>query len=321
MQVEPADQGLEDLDSLAQFLVDNPDGTDKKDDEHNPKGTEEDNPEDDDQPDDGDDDDGAQGGDDDEAEDDPNPAPGQKFKVTVKGDDGADQTIEVDQSELISGYQRHADYTRKTQALAEREREAYQLVTGKVQEARQHYTTQAQQVLAVLHQIAGVRSPDEMAQLAHADPSGWVAENQRQQTLQAVMSRIGQSLQHENTQREQQQQEALQADQRKMGETLMNEGFDIPKFQAVLRGVNKGYGYTADEMMRISDPRLVRMMRDAVAYQELQAKKSEVVKKAKDAPRLPAPRQSVPKSERADKAQSQRFRTGRATLHDLASIL
>jgi len=42
--------------------------------------------------------------DDEEAED--TPAPERKLKVTVKGDDGTDQEIEVDEAEVVKGYQR-----------------------------------------------------------------------------------------------------------------------------------------------------------------------------------------------------------------------
>lgn len=45
-------------------------------------------------------------------------SPEPQFDVTVDG-----QQLKVPQSELLKGYSRNADYTRKTQALAERERE------------------------------------------------------------------------------------------------------------------------------------------------------------------------------------------------------
>jgi hypothetical protein len=45
-------------------------------------------------------------------------APEPEFDVTVDG-----QTLKVPQSELLKGYSRNADYTRKTQALAEREKQ------------------------------------------------------------------------------------------------------------------------------------------------------------------------------------------------------
>jgi hypothetical protein len=49
----------------------------------------------------------------------------------------------------------------------------------------------------------------------------------------------------------------------------------------------------------VTDPALVLLMRDAVAYQGLKDKKAEVTAKAKQAPKLPQ-RQSVPKSEKVN---------------------
>jgi hypothetical protein len=62
-------------------------------------------------------------------------------------------------------------------------------------------------------------------------------------------------------------------------------------------------------------------MRDAAAYQELKAKKAEVVKKAQDAPRLPAQRQSVPKNEQVNKRLDAKFASGKAKLSDLAAYI
>ena len=57
-----------------------------------------------------------EGGDTDDSPDKPaTPTSDLKFKVPVKGEDGSESIVEVDQKELIAGYQRHSDYTRKTQ--------------------------------------------------------------------------------------------------------------------------------------------------------------------------------------------------------------
>ena len=118
-------------DDVAQFLIDNPEA-DGADDQQEQVPTDEststedtDAPEtDDDSPDDADD----------ESDDQPDPTSGRKYKVTVKGEDGADLEQEVDEKELIAGYQRHADYSRKTAELARREEQAVEVVRAKVSE-------------------------------------------------------------------------------------------------------------------------------------------------------------------------------------------
>src|SRR4051812_2545212 len=74
----------------------------------------------------------------DESSEDAEPTSDVKYKVTVKGEDGADTAIEVDQKELIAGYQRHADYTRKAMELSSREREVTQAVATKLQEGQNY---------------------------------------------------------------------------------------------------------------------------------------------------------------------------------------
>jgi len=101
------------VDDLAQFLADNP-GSDE--DEGNP--ADESTPDEDtddaanDQPEESD----EEGDEPDEPEEEPEetPKPERKIPVTIKGEDGSDQTIEVAEEELIKGYTRQADYTRKT---------------------------------------------------------------------------------------------------------------------------------------------------------------------------------------------------------------
>ena len=117
-----------------------------------------------------------------EAEDQPSVV----FKVTVKGEDGADQTLEVDQKELIAGYQRQRDYTVKTQALAERERQAFEVVTQEIEKSRAHYMQQAQMAHMAVRELAGLRSAEEMAVLAQTDPLCGCRSNSEPQRCKAA---------------------------------------------------------------------------------------------------------------------------------------
>ena len=131
-----AEDGPGSIDDIAQFLVDNPEA-DIEEEEQSTEESEEDNSE-------GEQEDAASDDDSEQEESEqPEKKPsGLKFKVPVKGEDGSDTSIEVDEKELIAGYQRHADYTRKTQELANREREVTQQVAAKLEEGRSHYMQQ-----------------------------------------------------------------------------------------------------------------------------------------------------------------------------------
>src|SRR5665648_411193 len=116
----------------------------------------------------------------DEPEDDePTPV---ETKVTfkVKAEDGTEETVEFSQDELPAALMRQKDYTKKTQALAERENQAVQFLQTKHEEVRNQYMEQAAFARSAVEQMAGFRTESEMAQLAQNDPAAWVAENQRQ---------------------------------------------------------------------------------------------------------------------------------------------
>lgn len=257
----------------------------------------------------------------DEAKD---PAPVEKITVKVKGEDGTEETIELTPDEIASSYLRQKDYTKKTQALAARESEAVEFLTNKHNEIRQQYVSQAETARAAVAQMAGLKSGEEMAQLAHSDPAAWVAENQRQQSINAFLNGLDQRIAGEKeaakTQAEQAQQQRMQAMFMQTWTELEKAGIDKPKLAKIYGGVTKNYGVSEQELAGVYDHRYVNIMKDALAFRELQAKKPEVTKKVAEAPRLPT-RQTQPAETRKDQALNARFKSGRARLSDLAAYI
>lgn len=261
---------------------------------------------------------------DDEGEQDPNPATDRKFKVTVKGDDGEESTLEVGEKELIAGYQRQADYTRKTQELAQRETEAVEFLKGKHQEVVSHYLGQSEYLRAAVFQMAGIRSDEDMAQLAQSDPQAWVAEQQRMQSVRSFLSQLDQQIEGEKkrlaeeqeTSRRQKAQQMFQRTWQELGKAKI----DKPALGKIFGAVSKDYGFTPQELGNVYDHRIVLMMRDAAAYRALQSQKQTVQKKVEAAPRLPSKNAAVAQS-RPQRERDSRFKTGRASLRDLAAIL
>jgi hypothetical protein len=320
-----ADTAPESLDDLASFLVDNPEADQSGD---SPRSNEPDDEPDNSNadPDTDPDEDPDQPEDDPEDPDAPEEEPakgrqGLKFKVPVKGEDGADTTIEVDEKELVAGYQRHADYTRKTQELSNREREAYEVVSKKLDEGRNYFVQQAQLAHAAIQHLAGLKTEQEMAQLAATDQAAWVQERARHDAITGVLSHLKQAVQTEQQQAEQEQQQQARVQIQQAWGVLSKEGITEPKLLEIFKGVNRAYGVDPSRLKRVSDPALVFMMRDAMAYREIQGKAKAVKEKVQNAPRLPAPRQNVPKSEQVNKQVQQRFKTGRARVNDLAAFI
>jgi len=304
-------------DDVAQFLIDNPeaDGADDQqeqvptDESTSDEDTDESETQDD-SPDDADD----------ESDEQPDPTSGRKFKVTVKGEDGADLEQEVDEKELVAGYQRHADYTRKTQELARREEQAVEVVRAKVSEAQNHYVQQAQMAQALVARLAGLRSPEEMLELSRQDPAAYVAEQARQQQVHSMIAGLQNQWQQEQFRAQQDRQEALQQSFARCWGVLGQKGIDKPKLQHIFETVSKDYGISQDRFATLNDPAVVMVMKDAVAYRELQKKRTEVTQKAAAAPRLPQ-KSPVPRADTQDKKRVERLRSGRGSRDDLAAFI
>jgi len=135
----------------------------------------------------------------DEDEDEGQDPVGQKFTVKIDGKD-----TEVSLEDLTNGYSRTADYTRKTQALAQERKEA-QAEFDIVRQERQQY---AQLLGALQQQLAQAdASPIDMNALYESDPIEWVRQKElgrerqeRQYAIQSEQQRLAQTQQAEQQQ-------------------------------------------------------------------------------------------------------------------------
>jgi hypothetical protein len=246
----------------------------------------------------------------------------EEIEVTIKGEDGSDTKLKVTKDELIKGYQRQSDYTRKTQGLVERENQAVQVFQQKHSELRDNYLQRAEFATQAIAQLAGFRSDAEMAQLAAQDPATWVQENQRQNQIRQILGTLEQQTQAERRQAAQQaeqfQESQLKTIKERSWAELQKDGMDKPKLQKTYESVMKHYGYEPRDFSGVTDYRLVRMMADATAYRELKSKAPAVTQQAKAAPRMPNKQTQAanvkPEIER-------KFSNGRAKLSDLVHFL
>jgi len=198
------------------------------------------------------------------------PAPVEKITFKVKNADGKEETVEATTEEIANSYMRQADYTRKAQALSERETEAVKFLTQKHEEVRNHYLSQAEVARAAVTQMAGIKTESEMAQLAQTDPAAWVAESQRQQAVAKFLSQLDQQINGERTKAEQEaaqarMQSTKQAYERTWAE-LQKDGIDRDKLAKIYGNVTKNYGFSEAELASVYDHRQVRLMKDAIAF-------------------------------------------------------
>lgn len=321
MESEQAEQALDSgLDGLADFLQEPPEKD--SDEQEEAETTDESTAEGD--TDEADNDTQDESEDEESEEDAAKPASDRKIAVPIKAEDGTETTIEIDEGELVKGYQRQADYTKKTQALAERESQAVEFLKSKHDEIRTQYMQQAESARAAVAQMAGLKSEAELAQLANQDPAQWVAEVQRQKQINAFLQGLDGQLSQERqrAQQEQQQRQAqtLQQQFQKTWQVLEKEKIDKPTLAKIYGDVSKSYGFTQEELANVYDHRLALLFRDATKYQELKAQKATVQQKVTNAPKLPA-KQAPAAEVRQRKALDQRFTSGRAKLNDLAAYL
>jgi len=193
------------------------------------------------------------------------------FKVKVDGEE-----VEVHEDELLRGYSRTQDYTKKTQALAE-QRKAAEAEFEQIRAERAQYAQLLGQLAAKLEQAPEV---DESLQytdpIAYAQQLSQVMQYDRQrQAIAQEQQRIA-GLQH---QEQAAQMQRYLAEQAELVNQLIPDWVDADTKKAEqvrIRDTAKQYGYTDEELSQVYDARAVALMRDAMRYRELVAKRQEV---------------------------------------------
>ena len=188
----------------------------------------------------------------------------------------AGQEVEVPLSELVKGYSRTADYTRKTQELAA----ARQEFGSEVQQTRvlrEQYAQRLQQVQQLLQQA----DPQvNWEKLRAEDPiefaAQWADHQRRQEALQQVQAEQAQI--HQRRQYETQVQQVQALEQAKVQLMGMIPEWKDPKVAKAEREAMKDFGrtlgYSDDELGGITDPRAVVLLRMAQKYQTLVQRRS-----------------------------------------------
>jgi hypothetical protein len=314
------------FDDIAALLVENPEADapeDEADDAEAPEQS--DNAEDDQNPEDDEADDDSGQSPDDEAEAKAKAAAqtsDAKLKFTIKGEDGAEKQIEATPKEIAESWMRREDYTRKTQELGERERQAHEVVSRKLSEGQSYYMQEAAKVHAALNAVAGLKTDQEMAALAVENPALWVQENQRATAIRGVLQTIEQNIQAERQKTSGATSEQQQAEFQRAWGVLGQQGIDKPKLKTIFDGVKDAYGVPEEKFAQISDPKLVLIMRDAMEYRALKTKAEQMKKdKPNKGKPLPSTRQNVPQADASRKRLDTRFRSGKANVRDLASFI
>ncbi|MDA9097048.1 hypothetical protein N9J50_01805 [Methylophilaceae bacterium] len=210
----------------------------------------------------------------------------QTFTVKASGEEK-----EVTFDELVSGYQLGADYTKKTQELAEN-RKAVEAEAKAIIEAQQVRDTYAQRLQAVEQLLTMNDSPEDIASMKENDPIGYavkVAEmTEKKEQLQAVRAEQQRIAQQQQADRAQAMQRQIAQESAKLAEVLP-EFSDKAKGEQIrneIRNYGKTVGFTDQELSQVYDSRHVLVLHKAAMYDKLQKSKPGVQKKVANAPKM-----------------------------------
>lgn len=242
---------------------------------------------------------------------------GQKFDLP------ANTPPEVVEKVAEIGKQLQGDYTRKTQELASRERQAAEIVQNELTQGRQQINQALLQAQAVIQAVGGVMDPAQLAQLAETDPTAWVQANARQQQLSAYLAQVQQHAQALEQQAQQVEMQRTEAAKQEAWQRLNAEGIDRNGLEKLWTDAKQTFPFITDERLsQVLDAESWLVLRDAIAYRQLKAQTKEVTKKVAEAPKLPQAKQPMPQEVRQKlDARKAVTRKGGASMRDLAAFI
>lgn len=205
-------------------------------------------------------------------------------KVTVKIDGKAE---EVELDEVIKGYQRQADYSRKTEALA-RERQSFYGEVEQVRVERQQYATLLQSLSQQLEQLQE-REPD-WDRLWQEDPLEWTRQraikDDRDRKVSAARYELERLQAQASQEQSEQMRQLIQSERAKLPD-LLPEAKDPAKWEATrkkLREYGQKIGYSPEELSQAYDARAIAVLAKAMKYDDLMSGKAPRPKPAAPAP-------------------------------------
>jgi hypothetical protein len=237
-----------------------------------------------------------------------------RYKVKASGEE-----IEVTLDDLIKGYQREADYTKKTQTLAEQRKqvEAERQVIEQAKSQRDQY----QERLGMIESALKTYAPQEnLEALKETDPIGYavkVAEQtQREKQLQAVQMERARIAQQQQAEQSQNLNSHLAVEAQKLAEAIPEYADEQKSVQVKkdIRDYARKIGWSDEELASVYDSRAVLTLYRAMQYEKLMGNKAGVTKKVNEAPKMLKPgvsRQTDVNSEQTKKAMNQLKRTGK----------
>jgi hypothetical protein len=224
---------------------------------------------------------------------------------------GEEKDVTLD--DLVKSYQLGADYTKKTQEIAE-QRKAIEAERSAIEESRQLRDAYAQRLQAIEQFLSQQQSEDDLEILKETDPIGYAVKvadlSQKEKQLSAVRAEQYRLAQQQQAEYQQNLQQFVQTEMAKLSQALP-EFADPEKGQAVrsdLRKFAASIGYSDEELSQVYDSRHVQVLYKAMQYDKLMQSKPQITKKVNEAPKMLKPGVAKAKSSEADALKKEKAR-------------
>ena len=241
----------------------------------------------------------------------------QRFRVKAAGEER-----EVTFDELVDGYQKGLDYTKKSQTLAE-QRKAVESERLAVEQAKQARDAYAQRLNLIEQFLTQQNQGENLEALKESDPIGYAVKfaekTEREQQLARVKAERERLLQQQY--REQQAQLAQRVESERQRVTEIIPDYAHPEKGNVIKKQMRDYatslGFSENELSQAYDSRMIQALWEASQYRKLQAQKPDVTKKVQEAPRMLKPgvaaTQKAAGDEQTKKAHAQLRKSGKVS--------
>jgi hypothetical protein len=244
------------------------------------------------------------------------------YTVKVDGKD-----VQVTQEELLAGYSRQADYTRKSQVLSEQRQKADSELAATQQE-RQRYLSQLEQFNTQADSKIGELAKTDWTQLKEEDPTEYMLKRDQYRELQEN-KRLVEEERQSVLQKSQQESQIKWQDELSRQQELMAKRLPEwadpskgPKLKQDIKGFAVKKGFTEQEVNSLIDARSVDVLHKAMLYENLlEAKISG--KKTKVVPKVTRPGSPATRGEiSSDKVKAQRARLRKSGhINDASSLI
>lgn len=227
--------------------------------------------------------------------------------------------------ELKGALLRQADYTQKTQEVAEQRKQVEQRAQALQQQEQLFAQSFDKRVeLATLQKQLSQYEQLDWQELADNDPAQATKLNIAYQQLQRQAGMKYQELQQAQAQNEQLTQ---QQRQQMLVQAQSDLKARIPDFTSQtaekIKTAARDYGISDKELNEVIDPRFVHVLHDAMQWRALQAAKPKAMQKVAEAPKVMKPQAAQSGQDKSQQTQklNARFRSGGAKLSDLAAYI